>query len=289
MSSMPVILGLILSYSAAAQEPPQTAPPAPAPQQAVQPLLENSGKPMVLPFACSDEDIRWAGLSCTDEEPCPIFLELTAANQAGKRTLVAGNIHSESVTIYSVLLASDDGGHSWNEAHERIRGSGLDHIQFFDSEIGWTTGQELFPIPQNPFLLVTGDGGKTWRLHEIFDENSESRFGLIQQFGLSGKKDGSLVIDRGPGSTDDRYLLFESPDAGDTWTIKQESAKPLVLKNAAIPSADWRIRTDAPSKSFHVEYREGARWNSVGAFAVQLDSCKPAPHAPGGPLPEIRQ
>ena len=90
-------------------------------------------------------------MSCTDEEPCPIFLELTAANQAGKRILAAGNIHSESVTIYSVLLASDDGGHTWNEAHERIRGSGLDHIHFFDSEIGWAIGQELFPIPQIPF------------------------------------------------------------------------------------------------------------------------------------------
>ena len=285
MSSMPVILGLILSYAAAAQEPPQTAPAAPPP--VVQALLENSGKPMVLPFACSDEDIRWAGLTCTEEEPCPIFLDLTAANQTGKRILAAGNIHSESVTIYSVLLASDDGGHTWNEAHERIRGSGLDHIQFFDSETGWTTGQELFPIPQNPFLLVTGDGGKTWRMHEIFDENSENRFGFIQQFGLTGKKDGSLVIDRGPGNTDDRYVLFESPDAGDTWTIKQESAKPLVLKNAATPTADWRIRTDAPSKSFHIEHREGTRWNSVGAFSVKLDSCKPGPRPGGGPLPEI--
>jgi hypothetical protein len=282
MSSTLVILSLILTYAAVAQEPPQTAPAVPVP--AVQTMLENSGKPMLVPFSCSQEDIRWGGLSCSEEEPCPIFLELTAANQSGNRILAGGNIHSESVTLYSVLLASDDGGRSWSEAYERIRGSGLDHIQFFDSGIGWIVGQELFPIPQNPFLLVTGDGGKTWRLREIFNENSESRFGTIQQFALSGKQDGSLVIDRGRGNSGDRYVLFESSDAGDTWAIKQESGKPLFLKNAVTPTPDWRIRTDAPSKSFHVEHREGTRWNSVGAFAVKLDSCKPAP----GPLaPEI--
>jgi hypothetical protein len=287
MSSTPVILGLILTYVAVAQEPPQTAPAPPAP--AVQPVLENSGKPMLLPFACSEEDIRWAGLSCSEEEPCPIFLELTVANQSGNRILAAGNIHSESVTIYSVLLASDDGGRTWSEAHERIRGSGLDHIQFFDSEIGWVVGQELFPIPQNPFLLITGDGGKTWRQRNIFNENSESRFGIIQQFGLTGKTDGSLVIDRGPGNSGDRYVLFESPDTGDTWAVKQESAKPLALKNAATPTPDWRIRTDAPSKSFHIERRQGTRWESVGAFAVKLDSCKAAPGPGVGLVPENRQ
>lgn len=287
MSSTPVILGLILSYAAVAQEPAHVAPAAPAP--AVLPVLENSGRPMLLPFTCSEEDIRWAGLSCSEEEPCPIFLELTAANQSGNRILAAGNIHSESVTIYSVLLASDDGGHTWSEAHERIRGSGLEHIQFFDSGIGWITGLELFPIPQNPFLLVTGDGGRTWRQRDIFDENSESRFGMIQQFALSGKQDGSMVIDRGRGNTGDRYVLFESPDAGETWAIKQESGKPLILKNAVTPTPDWRIRTDAPSKSFHVEHRDGTRWNSVGAFAVKLDSCKPAPGPGGGPAPENRK
>ena len=143
---------------------------------------------MTLPFQCSEEDIRWAGLSCSEEEPCPIFLELTAAAQAGNRTLAAGNIHSESVTIFGVLLASDDGGHTWTEAAERIRGAGLDHIQFFDPETGWIIGQELFPIPQNPFLLVTDDGGKTWRQRAIFNEDSESRFGSILQFALSGKR-----------------------------------------------------------------------------------------------------
>jgi len=267
-----LILALIVTFAAEAQEPQQPAPLQAAP--AVPTLLDNTGKAMQVPFQCSEEDIRWAGLSCSEEEPCPIFLELVTAEQTGNRILAAGNIHTESVTLYSILLASEDVGKTWSEVHERIRGSGLDRIQFFDPETGWVVGQELFPILQNPFLLVTGDGGKTWRQRVIFNENSEKRFGSIQQFGLSGK-DGGLVIDRGRGSTEDRYVLFESPDAGDTWAVKQESAKLLTLKNAAVPATDWRIRIDAPSKSFHVEHRQGTRWISLGAFSVKLEDCKP--------------
>jgi len=273
MHATPVFLGLILTFGAMAQDPVQTAPALPAPPPP--PVLENTGKPMKLPFQCSEEDIHFAGLSCEEDEPCPIFLELTAAGEVGSRILAGGNIHAESVTLYSVLLASDDAGHTWTEAHERIRGAGLDHIQFFDSEIGWVLGQELFPIPQDPFLLVTSDGGKSWRRRTIFDENSENRFGSIQQFALSGKKDGTLTIDRGRRSIEDRYVLFESPDGGDTWTLKQESTKPLAVKNAAAPRTDWRIRIDGPTKSFHVEHRQGTRWTSVGAFSVKLDPCKP--------------
>jgi hypothetical protein len=272
MRVTPLILGSFLSIAAAAQDTPPAVQTAPAPPVPI--VLANDGKPMVLPFRCSEDDIHWGGLTCTEEEPCPIFLELAGAEQSGSRVVTAGNIHTESVTLYSVLLTSEDGGKNWSEAHERIRGSGLDRIQFFDAEHGWVLGQELSPIPQNPFLLITGNGGKTWQQRFIFNESSENRFGAIQQFSLSGK-DASLVIDRGRGSSEDRYVLFESPDAGDTWSLKQESAKALVLKNVLPPSGDWRIRTDAPTKSFHVEHRVAGRWNSLGAFSVKLDPCKP--------------
>ena len=250
-------------------------PPAPARP----PLLENTGKPMLLPFQCTDEDIHAAGLTCTEEEPCAVFLELSAAAssgpRAGTRILAGGNLHTDSVTLYSVLLASEDGGRTWVEAHERMRGAGLDRIQFQDAEKGWISGQELSPLPQNPFLLVTADGGKTWRRRPILNEASENRFGTVQQFYLDAKDVGSLIVDRGPGGEGGRYVLYESPDGGDNWLIKQESDKPLTLKAPPAAPADWRIRVDAPTKSFHVERRQGDRWIAVGAFLVRLDDCKP--------------
>ena len=173
-----VLLMVLAAAAAWAQEQP---PANPAP-----PVLENSGKPMLLPFRCTVDDIQWAGMSCSADEPCPVYLELAAVESGvpsgSGRVFAAGNIHASDVTLYSVLLASEDAGHTWREAYERIRGASLDRIQFLDAELGWTSGQALSPLPQDPFLLLTADGGKTWRQRGIF---SESRVGSIQQFHFS--------------------------------------------------------------------------------------------------------
>jgi len=272
---------------AAAQTPPGTpqttapgSPPDAAQTPAPPPVLENHGKPMVVPFRCTAEDFHWAGLSCTEEEPCPIFLELSGAAAApGGRLFVSGNIHTESVTLYSMLLSSGTAGQTWTEVHERIRGASLEHIQFLDSDTGWVSGQELFPIPQNPFLLLTSDNGNTWAQRAVLNEAAENRFGTVQQFLFTEKKSGTLIVDRGQGSDTDRYALFESQNAGESWNIVQESAKPLRFKQAP-PPAEWRVRVDAVSRSFHVERRQGERWSSVAAFAVKLDPCKPPPPPP---------
>jgi len=246
------------------------------PERPPQLVLENRGRPIELPFHCTAEDIRWAGMSCTEEEPCPIFLELSAAAHSGKRTVVSGNVHSESVTLYSVLLASDDAGQTWGEAHERIRGAGIDRIQYLDAETGWISGEELFPIPQNPFLLSTEDGGQTWSERPVLRDSSEDRFGAVQQFFFSSKTSGSLILDRGKGTDQERYALLQSENGGKSWNIRQESGKPLRLAQA-IPAGDWRVRADAISRSYHVERRQGERWNSIAAFAVRLQACKPPP------------
>jgi hypothetical protein len=242
---------------------------------AAPPVLENQGKPIQLPFRCTSEDIHWAGLSCSEEEPCPIFLELSAAAHSGERTVVSGNIHSESVTLYSVLLESENAGQSWSEVHERIRGSGIDHVQYLDSATGWISGEELFPIPQNPFLLLTEDGGKTWTERAVLHESTENRFGAVLQFFFSSKSTGSLILDRGQGSGVQRYALFQSENGGQSWTVRQESAKPLRLPQTA-PATDWRVRADAASRSYQVEHRQGERWSSIAAFTVKLEPCKPS-------------
>jgi hypothetical protein len=259
-----VLLTALAAAAAWAQEQP--------PANSAPPVLENSGKPMVLPFRCTEDDIRWAGLSCPAEEPCPVYLELAAAESAAGRIFAAGNIHALDVTLYSVLLASEDAGHTWREAYERIRGASLDHIQFLDAELGWTSGQALSPLPQDPFLLLTTDGGKTWRQRVIF---SESRVGSIQQFQIGAKDSGSLIVDRGPGAEGGRYELYESPDAGETWTIKETSDRPFQLKPLPVAPSAWRVRADGPTQAFHLERRQGERWISAAAFAVKLGACQP--------------
>jgi hypothetical protein len=269
--------GLILAMAGfcawAQDQPPVTAGNPPVAAAPV--VLENSGKPMLLPFACTPDDVQWAGLSCLEDAPCPIFLELTAATSEGDRFFATGNIHSVAVTLYSVLLGSEDAGRTWQEIHPRIRGAGLDHLQFVDTQAGWAAGQQLFPLPQDPFVLLTSDGGKTWRQQSILNENTENRFGSILEFRFGSKTSGGVVIDRGQGGDAGRYALFESPNGGETWQIKEESSKPLHLKPASTEPAEWRVRADAPSESFHLERRLGDRWISRAAFAVKIGACKP--------------
>jgi hypothetical protein len=242
--------------------------------------LENVGKPMLLPYRCTENDIQWAGLSCSAEEPCPMYLELTAVEAIGNKILAAGDIHSETVTLYSVLLGSDDAGRTWHEAHERIRGAGLDHIQFADFQNGWASGEALSPLPQEPFLLITSDGGKTWRQHAIF---SEPRVGSIQQIRFNSKNDGSLVFDRGPGTGEERYELYQSHDAGESWNIQEARNQPIRLQDGA-PAALWRVQAEGNTQSFRIEHHEGNRWIPAAAFAVNLGPCTP-PSADSSPDP----
>lgn len=234
-------------------------------------VLGNLGKPILLPFRCTQEDIQGAGLSCSADEPCPMYLELTAVEAIGNKLFAAGNIHSQTVTLYAVLLGSEDSGQSWREAHERIRNAGLDHVQFADFQNGWASGEALSPLPQDPFLLMTSDGGKTWRRHAIF---AEPRVGSIQQIWFNSKNEGNLVFDRGPGTGEERYELYQSHDAGETWNIQQARNQPIRLPDAATP-ASWRVQTEGKTQSFGIEHQEAGRWTQAAAFAVNLGACTP--------------
>src|SRR5262249_13010155 len=81
-------------------------------------VLENSGKPLTPRYQCTEEDIQSFGLGCTEDEPCPMYLELSTFESVGNQIFAAGNIHSSTSTLYSILLATSDGGKTWREAFE---------------------------------------------------------------------------------------------------------------------------------------------------------------------------
>lgn len=249
-------------------------PAAAAPVVPVAPaVLENTGKPMLVPFRCTEADVRSAGLTCSEQDPCPVYLELAAVVSTGIRIFAAGNLHTATATLYTILLGTEDNGQTWREVHERVRSAGIDHLQFVDVETGWTSGLSFAPLPQDPFLLMTTDGGKTWRPHAIFNE---PRFGSIQQFFFEDRKSGSLVIDHGAGTGADRYELYETNDGGETWNIRETNVKAIRIKRAPVaPNPDWRVRVDSPTKSFHLERRQGQKWTGLAAFSVDLGACKP--------------
>jgi hypothetical protein len=75
---------------------------------------------------------------------------------------------------------------------------------------------------------------------------------------FTSKTDGSLVIDRSSGGDAGPFALYESPDGGDSWAIKEQSGKPLHVKG--VPDADWRVRVDAA-------VRRRSWWKAGGANA----------------------
>lgn len=244
--------------------------------------------PTRLPVACTLELVRKLDLNCSFEEPCPLFLELSAAETVGDRLILAGNVHTSAETLESVLLLSDDAGKTWTEAHSRIPGAALTDIQFLDFEAGWISGHVLHPDARNPFLLLSKDGGKTWRNSPLY---SEPKTGAIERFHFDSKTSGKMLVDRAQsGESGLRYELWESLTGGDSWNIRQVDATPIPFPGPPRAAKPLRIRADAATKTYRLEKQEGAQWRSLASFAVSLAPCKPEieelKEAPPEPEPE---
>jgi photosystem II stability/assembly factor-like uncharacterized protein len=242
--------------------------------------LENTGRPMRLPFECGAEELHSFGLICPSEQPCQVYLELAGLEVVGANIVAAGNLHAENATLFSVLLQSGDGGKTWREPYERLRGMGLEQAQFLDFNHGWVSGESLGAVPRDPFLLLTQDGGKTWTNQPVF---SESRAGLIDRFHFDSESHGTLWIDRSQsGGTATRYETYETGNGGRSWTLRESGPKPRRTVPRPTTPADWRVRADARSGAYRIEHRAGAGWETVASFLVQVGQCS----EPDTPLPE---
>jgi hypothetical protein len=232
--------------------------------------LENSGKPMRVLYECTAADTQAAGLGCSEEDPCPVYLELANVEAVGNKIFVTGNLHTPMATLFSVLLVSEDNGTTWTEPHPRLRSSGLDQIQFVDFQNGWISGANLTSAPRDPFLLITSDGGKTWKEHPIFEE---TRVAAIESFWFDSAADGTLLIDA--RLDNGKRELYETRTGGESWVIRQTSERPIRLPKEKPASAPgWRVRTDAATHSYVIEKSENNRWQKIASFLVNIASCK---------------
>jgi photosystem II stability/assembly factor-like uncharacterized protein len=232
--------------------------------------LVNTGKPMRVPFECTADDTQAAGLSCSDEEPCPVYLELASVEVAGNRIFLPGNLHTPAATLYSMLLASEDGGSTWTEPFARLRSSGLDQVQFVDFQNGWISGANLQGAPRDPFLLITTDGGKTWRQRPIFEE---SRVASVERFWFDTREEGAMLVDA--RLDDGRRELYETRTGGESWALQQASSGPIAFPRTREPGASgWRVRVDAATHSFALEKSQGEQWTRIASFLVDAGACK---------------
>jgi photosystem II stability/assembly factor-like uncharacterized protein len=156
------------------------------------------------------------------------------------------------------------------EPHSRIRSSGLDQIQFIDFQNGWISGANLQSAPRDPFLLLTTDGGKTWRPRPIYED---SRLGVIERFWFDSAQEGTMLVDARLESG--HHELYETRAGGESWSLRQASANPIPFpRNKEASPSGWRIRAEAASSSYAVEKSEGQRWQKIASFLVRVGSCK---------------
>jgi hypothetical protein len=237
-------------------------------------ILTNNDEPMRLAYSCAEEDLQWAGMSCSDDEPCPIYLELNSVVPDGRKIFAAGDLHSNAATISSVLLMSDDSGATWREPAARMRGTALDQMQFYNPEAGWAAGETQYPLPRDPFFLITTNGGGSWRQQLVGEEDSS---GAIQRFWFDSERHGELIIDAGKGSEGGRYHSYESETGGENWTLRGKSDQLPKLRRAppAGDDADWRTRPSKDGKAIQIEERTGGQWKSVASFLIEAANCRP--------------
>ena len=221
---------------------------------------------MKVEYACPPQDIDAFGLSCSADEPCQVFLELSSIEPVGAKIFVAGDLHTESTTLYGVLLASEDGGKTWAEPIKRVRAAALEQLQFVDLAKGFLSGQAIEPLPRDPFLLITDDGGKTWRQKMIFDD---SRFGSVGQFWFDSPTSGQLVLDHDV----DGHLthdVYQTNTGGEGWELEQSTRQTVTLKVRKDP--DWRLHADGTN--YYAQRRGVKGWQTVAAFAIQAAECR---------------
>jgi photosystem II stability/assembly factor-like uncharacterized protein len=226
-------------------------------------------EPVRITYECTDGDADAFGFNCTTDDPCPVFLELASVEATAGRLIAAGNLHTKNVTLYGLVLASDDDGTTWTEPQARIRSAALEQVQFLNAQNGWITGVSVDPLARNPFLLVTGDAGRTWQQKPILED---TKYATITQLRFDTATHGELVLDVAQPKAV-RQELYETMTGGDTWELKQVNNKPIPLKDSRAPST-LRVRADAATGTFLIERGSGRTWKSVASFAVHVTDCQ---------------
>ena len=235
-------------------------------------VLKYSAEPLRLAYECNEDDMQWAGMVCTEQEPCPIFLDLTTIASAGRKVFVGGNLHSNTTSLYSVLVQSDDTGASWREGAPRVRGASLAQMQFTDLEHGWAAGEVQFPLPQDPFFLITSDGGISWRNRPLTEDGGP---GTMQRFWFDSPRHGELIVDAGKTAEGGRYRAYETETGGDTWMIRGATTlAPKLRREPPVPENPYfRTRAAKDGKSVIIEKRSGEQWETAAAFLLEVASC----------------
>jgi hypothetical protein len=235
------------------------------------------GPVVSLQTACDIDRLEYAGIRCSEDRPCELFLELVSVVSEGDWMVLAGEIHTADATYESVVLSSKDGGLTWTESADRIAAGGIESISIVDAQTAFVAGQQGDTATgEMPFLLVTDDGGVSWETRMV-ETGGEKVEGLVVAFQADTTSHGYLTLEQ-LAATGDAYRLYETYNGGRSWSIRQISADQPQIPGPrlAIKSENWSVRPDSDSGEFIVAKRSSSAasgWADQGRFAGTAGSC----------------
>jgi hypothetical protein len=235
------------------------------------------GPVISLSTVCDVDRLEYAGIRCLADQPCDLFLELVSVASEGNWVVMAGEVHTADATYESVVLSSKDGGLTWTESADRVAAGGIESISIVDAQTAFVAGQQGDTATgEMPFLLVTDDGGESWDTRMVVT-GGEKVEGLVVAFQADTASHGYLTLEQ-LAATGDPYRLYETYNAGRSWSIRQISAdKPQIPgPRLALKTEDWSVRPDSASGEFIVAKRSSSElsgWSEQGRFAGAVGSC----------------
>ncbi len=217
-------------------------------------------------------------------DPCPVYLELSAVAANGPKDPCGGESaqHFRDAQLPSCCRATIPERHGKN----RPPGSGetrSSSCSSDDSEHAWAAGETQYPLPRDPFVLLTTDGGASWR-GASHRRRRQRRFrtAFVVRFG------GAWRIDRrcGQDVNERPVSFFESETGGDSWALRSTADRAPALRRAPATAEDpnWRIRTAKDGNAYQIENRAGDSWCAGGVIPDRRSAnCKIDPAQPAEP------
>jgi photosystem II stability/assembly factor-like uncharacterized protein len=125
-----------------------------------------------------------------------------------KRGFIASATDADVQNAHALILATEDGGATWNEVYRSARPFELTwKFSFPDAKTGYCTIQSYNPDPaaSQRFVAKTTDGGKTWTEMPLVDDAK------VREFGVA-------FVDADTGWVGAMPHGFATTDGGKTWT-----------------------------------------------------------------------
>jgi photosystem II stability/assembly factor-like uncharacterized protein len=202
-----------------------------------------------------------AGWSVQRSRP-PDYLRSVHFRDTERGWAAGGFTPDDSDSFPAVLLSSSDGGGTWDERNDVLRGgAGFSKVQF-RGDAGWVFGET--------FSLSTRDGGATWsRIPAVFDA-----FFLDAEVGFALRREAILKSDDAGASWWSRDVAEFTPEPASLLGLHfADGANGWIVGTCGWPVADALVlRTDDRGVHFEVAARipgEGAAFEVFFVDAVR--------------------